>query len=493
MVQPINYMAQIPQVNLAQSLGEGLRLGVGIREMQEKREAAQQAAQMKQQLATDLAAAQANPTQSTWANMITKYPQFREAFGDASKMYGQERVDNEFFAGAEVSNALEKGNVDAASARLDTIIEARKNSKQPVGVYEQIRESLKSGDIKGAQSGTNFALAVLNPDKFKKIADATGVQATEGFEVITPERVKTLGLPAGNTYQRNTKTGKIESLGATGTTGERFEILTPSSAKTMGLPAGNTYQKDINTGKITAVGGGGVTVNLPPQIGSIPPDYRMTYDGNKPVAMEVIPGSKTARELEAAAGKGQMAAESTLTTAGVVTQDISRLTNAIKKQKLTDPVTGTLGAVVGEQGGVLAAGSARRSAEGLVRTIQANIGFDRLNQMRLESPTGGALGNITEQELKFLQSVLGSIDLNQKDADIIRNLERLYKKDPKTGVESGLYVNIMKKAAAYPNASKFGFGGGAPAGGGTPTPAASPAGGGRGGTPLGGGFVLMPG
>jgi hypothetical protein len=472
-------------VNLAQSLGEGLRLGAGFREMQEKREAAQQAAQMKQQLAADLAAAQANPTQSTWANMITKYPQFREAFGDASKMYGQERVDNEFFSGAKVSNALEKGNVDAASAELDVIIEARKNSKQPVGIYEQIRESLKSGDVKGAQSGTNFALAVLNPDKFKKIADATGGQATDGYEVVTTEKAKTLGLPVGNIYQQNKKTGKIESLGATGTTGERYEILTPSNASKMGLPAGNTYQKDINTGKITAVGGGGVTVHLPPQIGSIPPDYRMTYEGNKPVAMEVIPGSKTDRELQAAAGKKESAAESTLTTSGIVTQDIARLTNAIKKQKIVDPVTGVTGEVAS---GV--AGSARKSAEGLVRTIQANIGFDRLNQMRAESPTGGALGNITEQELRFLQSVLGSIDLNQKDADIIRNLERLYKKDAKTGAESGLYVNIMKKAAAYPNASKCGFSGGAPA---APAPSAPPAGGGSTTPGMPSGFRLLPG
>lgn len=487
MVQPINYMAQIPQVNLAQSLTEGLQLGATFRGMQEKQLAAQQAQQAKEQFAADLSIAQSNPTQSAWANMITKYPQFREAFGDASKMYGQERIDNEFFTGAEISNALEKGDPNTASAKLDMIIEARKNSKQPVGIYEKIRESLKSGDVKGAQSGTNFALALLNPDKFKKIADATGDRVTEGYEVVAPEKVKALGLPAGNTYQRNTRTGKIESLGATG---ERFEIINPAGVKALGLPAG-TYQKDVNTGKITAVGGGGVTVNLPPQIGSIPPDYRMTYDGNKPVAMEVIPGSKTDRDLQAAAGKKEAAAESTLTTGGIVTQDIAKLTNAIKKQKLTDPVTGTLGAVVGEQGGVLAAGSARRSAEGLVRTIQANIGFDRLNQMRAESPTGGALGNITEQELKFLQSVLGSIDLNQKDADIISNLERLYKKNPKTGVESGLYVNIMKKAAAYPNASKYGFGAGAPA---APTPPSSapPAGGGT--TPgMPSGFRLLPG
>ena len=475
MVQPINYMAQIPQVNLAQSLGEGLRLGVGIREMQEKREAAQQAAQMKQQLAADLAAAQANPTQTTWANMITKYPQFREAFGDASKMYGQERVDNEFFAGAEVSNALEKGDVNTASARLDTIIEARKNSRQPVGIYEQIRESLKSGDVKGAQSGTNFALAVLNPDKFKKIADATGVQATEGFEVITPEKVKTLGLPAGNTYQRNTKTGKIESLGATG---ERFEIINPSGVKALGLPAG-TYQKDVNTGKITAVGGGGVTVNLPPQIGSIPPDYRMVYEGNKPVAMEVIPGSRTEQQLLAAEQAKVSAAETTMRAADVVSEDITSLRSLIKNQKFADPVTGVSGAIVGEKGGVLAAGSARRTAEERVKTIKANIGFDRLQQMRNESPTGGALGNVSNFEVELLQSVLGSINLDQRPDALLAQLTRLEK----------IYKEITRKAAAYPNAAKYGFGGSAaPA---APAPTAPPAGGG--GTPLGGGFVLLPG
>jgi hypothetical protein len=193
--------------------------------------------------------------------------------------------------------------------------------------------------------------------------------------------------------------------------------------------------------------------------------------------MEVIPGSKTARELEAAAGKGAAAAESAVTASTIVLDDVKALRNAIKKQKVVDPITGVTGEVASS-----VAGSARKSAEGLVRTIQANIGFDRLNQMRAESPTGGALGNITEQELRFLQSVLGSIDLNQKDADIIRNLDRLEK----------IYNGILKKAAAYPNAAKYGFGGGAPAGGGTPTPAAPPAGGGT--TPgMPSGFRLLPG
>ena len=128
--------------------------------------------------------------------------------------------------------------------------------------------------------------------------------------------------------------------------------------------------------------------------------------------------------------------------------ETKKLKTLIKNQKPADPVTGTLGAIVGEKGGVLAAGSARRTAEELIKTIKANIGFDRLNQMRQESPTGGALGNITEQELAFLQSVLGSIDLSQKDEAILANLTRLEK----------IYNNIIRKAQAYPNADKYGFG-----------------------------------
>lgn len=44
-----------------------------------------------------------------------------------------------------------------------------------------------------------------------------------------------------------------------------------------------------------------------------------------------------------------------------------------------------------------------------VERIQANVGFKELSQMRHESPTGGALGNVTERELTFLQSTMGNL------------------------------------------------------------------------------------
>jgi len=60
-----------------------------------------------------------------------------------------------------------------------------------------------------------------------------------------------------------------------------------------------------------------------------------------------------------------------------------------------------------------------------IKTIKANVGFNELNQMRQESPTGGALGQVAVQEIEFLQSALGSLDQPQPAADIIRTLDQI--------------------------------------------------------------------
>lgn len=56
-------------------------------------------------------------------------------------------------------------------------------------------------------------------------------------------------------------------------------------------------------------------------------------------------------------------------------------------------------------------------------TLQAIAGFDELNAMRAASPTGGALGNVTERELAFLQSVVRNIESSQSPEQLRRNLQ----------------------------------------------------------------------
>lgn len=60
-----------------------------------------------------------------------------------------------------------------------------------------------------------------------------------------------------------------------------------------------------------------------------------------------------------------------------------------------------------------------------LETIKANLGFDRLQQMRDSSPTGGALGAIAVQELVALQSTIANLDPNQSEEQIRANLDRV--------------------------------------------------------------------
>ncbi|GAB3345865.1 hypothetical protein [Marilutibacter aestuarii] len=60
-----------------------------------------------------------------------------------------------------------------------------------------------------------------------------------------------------------------------------------------------------------------------------------------------------------------------------------------------------------------------------IETIKANLGFDRLQQMRDNSPTGGALGQVAIQELTALQSTVANLDPNQSAEQLQRNLDRI--------------------------------------------------------------------
>lgn len=62
-----------------------------------------------------------------------------------------------------------------------------------------------------------------------------------------------------------------------------------------------------------------------------------------------------------------------------------------------------------------------------LETIKANIGFDKLADMRQNSPTGAALGAISDFENKLLQAVQGSLDQKQSAGRLKENLQRVKK------------------------------------------------------------------
>lgn len=60
-----------------------------------------------------------------------------------------------------------------------------------------------------------------------------------------------------------------------------------------------------------------------------------------------------------------------------------------------------------------------------VSTIKANLGFDRLQQMRDASPTGGALGQVAVQELQALQNSVASLEVGQSKSELVTNLGKI--------------------------------------------------------------------
>lgn len=63
--------------------------------------------------------------------------------------------------------------------------------------------------------------------------------------------------------------------------------------------------------------------------------------------------------------------------------------------------------------------------ESYLTTLQANVGFGELQAMREASPTGGALGQVSEREIAFLQALLGDIEQSRDPQILMYNLERL--------------------------------------------------------------------
>jgi hypothetical protein len=75
----------------------------------------------------------------------------------------------------------------------------------------------------------------------------------------------------------------------------------------------------------------------------------------------------------------------------------------------------------------------------ILETIRANIGFEYLQKMRESSPTGGALGNVSERENLLLQSVQGSLNPNTPE-QLLRTL---------TDIKQQMRETLQEKQEAF--------------------------------------------
>jgi hypothetical protein len=131
-----------------------------------------------------------------------------------------------------------------------------------------------------------------------------------------------------------------------------------------------------------------------------------------------IPGGPTARQREREEKAETEKKNQRLQAGGIVLQNIERIFD--RAQNTRQPIAGFFGPMA-----TRIPGSAASDVQELINTMKSEIAFGRLQQMREASPTGAALGAVTENELKLLQSTIGSLEQRQGTPQFIDELKRI--------------------------------------------------------------------
>ena len=180
--------------------------------------------------------------------------------------------------------------------------------------------------------------------------------------------------------------------------------------------------------------------------GNIPDGYKNLFDdaGNV-IGMEVIPGSPAEEKEKQLAEKKAYEKQYQRVEVSNLLDNIDIVEGMYNNRNVKVPVGPfEIGgdAIFSTEAKIYAqaktAGTPRANMEEALVPIRASVGFDKLNQMRLASPTGGALGQVSNIELDALQKSISSLGLDQSPEVFWENVKQVRRH----------YKNIMKLMAA---------------------------------------------
>ena len=225
----------------------------------------------------------------------------------------------------------------------------------------------------------------------------------------------------------------------TGDNSKQFSVLNTDEKQALGIPSHAIVQKESTTGKLTIN-----NLKTNEQV-KIPEGMNPTYDSTGRI-VEFVPikGSKAYNEAKDAEQRQATIYEGTVESANTVIGKVEEALTIVDEEwfatGLAAQATGWIGGTEG------------LSLQSKYNTINAIMGFEELRKMRAESKTGGALGQVTELELKLLQSTTAELNKDLKANVQKTHLTQVKKK----------YLRVVIKAGFYENAKDFGYAPAAP-------------------------------
>jgi hypothetical protein len=150
----------------------------------------------------------------------------------------------------------------------------------------------------------------------------------------------------------------------------------------------------------------------------IPSGFRMTPEGT----LEAIPGGPTTtnlspKEMQQREAKFPQATQA-VKTFEAKTTELEKDLIALRDHPGLASITGI---AAGRAPGITKDG---RAAQVIYDRILARGGFKELQDMRAASPTGGALGNVSNQEGQFLRQAFSGIDRVQDKSDVQKAIDQ---------------------------------------------------------------------
>jgi len=211
---------------------------------------------------------------------------------------------------------------------------------------------------------------------------------------------------------------------------------------------------DMQPNDLLQMARGGTSVNITNQMGSKqygnpPKDTAWARDENGNVKLDErgipialpIQGTVLFNQTQKVGDQKEKVSEETIVTSGVVIGNIDKIRKRMEDSWFT---TGIFGQALRNVGG-----TAAFDIKALIAPIQASIGFDRLQRMRDASPTGGALGQVSERELDLLMSTLSSLDQAQTEDQFLQALNQVEQRYTKIIEKFNAYPEQAMKAAGY--------------------------------------------
>lgn len=315
-----------------------------------------------------------------------------EAFLVGQQARRQGRIDeqtilqNKFKALDERQQRVTRSLIQGA-ARLEPLVDANDNTAIESSLNNRI-SSLNELGIDTADTQRELQSFKQDPDLFKRNVKST-IQFGERLGLLKkPEKQE--GFTLGKGQQRFDPQGKVIAQST-----QQEEAFTLKEGEKRFDPQGNIIAQGAK------------------KEDKAPSGFRFTEGGN----LEPIPGGKADFERKQGVEKITKSIELAEAKSALVVGKVDEALELIEKEF---GVTGFTGKVSG-----FLAGTDAFSLKKNLATIQANLGFDSLQKMRDASPTGGALGQVSERELDLLISAVAALDIGLEKDVLTKNLEEV--------------------------------------------------------------------